>query len=39
MTVRALASHGLKYAQSGLTQGYFFVMVLGALAFVGYLIR
>jgi NADH-quinone oxidoreductase subunit L len=35
--VRALANYGFKYAQSGLTQGYLFVMVLGALVLVAYL--
>jgi NADH-quinone oxidoreductase subunit L len=38
-TVRALAANGLKYAQSGLAQSYLFVMVAGAVAIVGYLIR
>jgi len=37
--VRALAAHGLKYAQSGLAQGYVFFMIVGAVALVGYLLR
>ena len=37
-SVRALASHGLKYVQSGLTQGYLLLMVVGTLAIVGYLV-
>jgi NADH-quinone oxidoreductase subunit L len=37
--VRGLASHGLKYAQSGLAQGYIFFMIAGAAALVGYLLR
>jgi len=32
-----IANHGLKYVQSGLTQGYFVTMLLGALAVAGYL--
>jgi NADH-quinone oxidoreductase subunit L len=37
--VRGLASHGLKYAQSGLAQSYIFFMIVGAAALVGYLLR
>jgi NADH-quinone oxidoreductase subunit L len=37
--VRGLAAHGLKYAHSGLTQGYIFFMIVGAVAIVGYLLR
>ncbi len=37
VTVRALASHGMKYFQSGLTQGYLLVMVAGALGMLVYL--
>ena len=37
--IRGLAAHGLKYTQSGLAQGYLFVMVVGVLAVVGYLVR
>jgi NADH-quinone oxidoreductase subunit L len=37
--VRALAAHGLKYAQSGLAQTYVFFMIVGAAALVGYLVR
>ena len=36
--VRAVASNGLKYAQSGLAQGYVFFMILGAAAILGYLL-
>jgi NADH-quinone oxidoreductase subunit L len=36
--VRALAANGLKYAQSGLAQGYVFFMILGAVAILGYLL-
>jgi NADH-quinone oxidoreductase subunit L len=37
--VQGLASHGLKYAQSGLAQSYIFFMIVGAAALVGYLLR
>jgi NADH-quinone oxidoreductase subunit L len=37
--VRAAASHGLKYAQSGFAQGYIFFMIVGTVAIVGYLLR
>jgi NADH-quinone oxidoreductase subunit L len=37
-SVRALAAQGLKYVQSGLTQGYMVLMVAGALLAVAYLI-
>jgi len=37
--VRALAAHGLKYAQSGLAQGYMLLMVAGAVAIVTYLLQ
>ena len=37
--VRALADGALKYLQSGLTQGYVFVMLIGAVALVGWLVR
>ncbi|MGH0035888.1 MAG: NADH-quinone oxidoreductase subunit L [Myxococcota bacterium] len=37
-SVRALAAQGLKYAQSGLVQGYMLIMVAGALLVVAYLI-
>ena len=36
--IRGLAAHGLKYLQSGLSQGYVLVMVVGAAAIVGYLL-
>ncbi len=35
--VRALASDAFKYLQSGLAQGYLFLMVVGTLAIIGYL--
>ena len=38
-TVRGIAANGLKYAHSGLTQGYIFFMLAGAVALVGYLVR
>ncbi|MEE9607963.1 MAG: NADH-quinone oxidoreductase subunit L [Myxococcota bacterium] len=38
-TVRALAANGLKYVQSGLAQGYLFVMMLGTIAIVAYLVN
>jgi len=37
--VQGVASHGLKYAQSGLAQSYIFFMIAGAAALVGYLLR
>ncbi len=37
--VRGVASHGLKYVQNGLAQSYLFLMIVGALAIVGYLVR
>jgi NADH-quinone oxidoreductase subunit L len=37
--IRAFAAHGLKYAQSGLAQGYVFFMIVGAVAILGYLLR
>jgi NADH-quinone oxidoreductase subunit L len=37
--VRALAAHGLKYAQSGFAQTYIFFMIAGAAAVVAYLVR
>ena len=36
--VRSLASDVLKYLQSGLAQGYLFLMVVGTLAIIGYLV-
>ncbi len=36
-SVRGFASHALKYAHSGLTQGYLVLMLVGAVAVVGYL--
>ncbi len=35
--VRTLASNVFKYLQSGLAQGYLFLMVVGTLAIIGYL--
>jgi len=37
--VRGLASHVLKYGQSGLTQGYLITMIVGALAIVVWMLR
>jgi NADH-quinone oxidoreductase subunit L len=37
--IRAIAADGLKYAQSGFTQSYVSLMIVGALAIVGYLLR
>jgi NADH-quinone oxidoreductase subunit L len=37
--VRAVAANGLKYAHSGLTQSYVILMIGGAVAIVGYLLR
>jgi NADH-quinone oxidoreductase subunit L len=37
-TVWGIAANGLKYAQSGLAQGYIFLMLVGAVALVGYLV-
>ena len=37
-SVRALAANALKYVQSGLTQSYLFLMVVGAAAIVSYLL-
>jgi NADH-quinone oxidoreductase subunit L len=37
--VRALADRVLKHAQSGLTQSYIFLMIVGTVAVVGYLLR
>jgi NADH-quinone oxidoreductase subunit L len=38
-TIRAVAANGLKYAHSGLTQSYVILMIVGAVAIVGYLLR
>ncbi|MCP5069142.1 MAG: NADH-quinone oxidoreductase subunit L, partial [bacterium] len=35
--IRALAADMFKYSQSGLVQGYLFLMLVGALAIIGYL--
>jgi NADH-quinone oxidoreductase subunit L len=37
-TVRAVAAHGLKYLQSGLAQGYLFLMIVGTVAIMAYLL-
>ena len=37
--VRATAASGLKYAQTGFTQSYIFLMIVGAVAIVGYILR
>ncbi len=36
--VRGVADHGLKYAQSGYAQSYVFVMLVGAVVLVGFLL-
>jgi NADH-quinone oxidoreductase subunit L len=36
--IRALAADGLKYAQSGLAQGYLVLMLVGSAAIVGWLV-
>jgi NADH:ubiquinone oxidoreductase subunit 5 (subunit L)/multisubunit Na+/H+ antiporter MnhA subunit len=38
-SVRALAMHGLRHAQSGFSQTYLILMVVGAIAIVTYLTR
>ena len=38
-TVRAVADGALKHLQTGLTQSYVFLMILGAAVIVGYLVR
>jgi NADH-quinone oxidoreductase subunit L len=38
-SVRAFAANGLKYAQSGFAQSYLFLMAVGAVAIVAYLMR
>jgi NADH-quinone oxidoreductase subunit L len=38
-SVRAFAANGLKYVQSGFAQSYLFLMVVGAVAVVAYLMR
>ncbi len=37
-TVHAIAANGLKYLQSGLAQGYLFLMIVGTVAIVAYLL-
>jgi NADH:ubiquinone oxidoreductase subunit 5 (subunit L)/multisubunit Na+/H+ antiporter MnhA subunit len=37
--VRGVAERGLKYLQTGFVQSYVFVMLLGAILIVGYLLR
>ncbi len=37
--VQGLAANGLKYLQTGLAQSYILLMIVGAVAVVGYLIR
>ena len=37
--VQGLAARGFKYAHSGLTQSYLFLMILGTVAIVGWLLR
>jgi NADH-quinone oxidoreductase subunit L len=36
--VRGVADHGLKYAQTGYAQSYVFVMIVGAVVLVGFLL-
>ena len=38
-SIRAVAANGLKYLQSGLAQGYVFLMIAGTVAILGYLLR
>ena len=37
--VRAAADRALKYAQTGFAQSYIFLMIVGTVAVVGYLLR
>ena len=37
--VRAVADGALKYLQTGLTQSYLFLMIVGTVVIVGYLVR
>jgi NADH-quinone oxidoreductase subunit L len=37
--VRGLAANGLKYVQTGFTQSYVILMLVGAVAIIGYLLR
>jgi NADH-quinone oxidoreductase subunit L len=37
--VRSLAANGLKYVQTGFTQSYIVLMIVGTVAIVGYLLR
>ena len=37
--VRTAADGALKYLQTGFTQSYVFLMILGAVVIVGYLVR
>ena len=36
--VRGIAERGLKYLQTGFTQSYLFVMLIGTVVLVGYLL-
>ncbi len=38
-TIWSVAAYGLKYLQSGLAQGYIFLMIVGTVAILGYLLR
>ena len=37
--VRSFAANGLKYLQTGFTQSYVFLMIIGTVAIIGYLLR
>jgi NADH-quinone oxidoreductase subunit L len=37
--VRSVAANGLKYVQTGFTQSYVFLMIIGTVAIIGYLLR
>jgi hypothetical protein len=38
-TIWSVSAYGLKYLQSGLAQGYIFLMIVGTVAILGYLLR
>jgi NADH-quinone oxidoreductase subunit L len=38
-TIWSVAAYGLKYLQSGFAQGYVFLMIVGTVAILGYLLR
>jgi len=37
--IRGIAANGLKFVQTGFTQSYVFLMILGTVAIIGYLLR